>query len=113
MRAKYLTVESINPGERGGRRRGGREVRGGEGNVEVGGAVTRGSIVTEENSDLRRVAGTKVQRPISRYSFIFVKVMSSLDCDRGSCYVLFLIFVAKRFNTAYYLVLNTGQLVRW
>ena len=40
------------------------------------------------------------------YFFIFVKVIES---DLGSCYVSFLILLAKRFNNAYYLLLDTGK----
>jgi hypothetical protein len=54
-----------------------------------------------------------VQGPVTAYFFIFVKVISLLSGDLRSYFESFLIFVAKRFNTAYDLLLVTGQLVRW
>lgn len=43
------------------------------------------------------------------YFFIFVKVIGKPTNDQRSCFVFFLIFVAKRFNTAYYLLLDAGD----
>jgi len=40
------------------------------------------------------------------YFFIFVKVIEN---DQGSYYDSFLILLAKRFNSAYYLLLDTGK----
>lgn len=58
-------------------------------------------------------ARTKVQGPVTIYFFIFVKVMGVVSNDLRSYFESFLIFLAKRFNTAYDLLLITGQLVRW
>ena len=52
-------------------------------------------------------------RPGTTYFFIFVKVMRALSNDLRSYFESFLIFLAKRFNTAYDLLLITGRLVQW
>ena len=44
------------------------------------------------------------------YSLIFVKVIGS---NRGWYYDFFLILLANRFNSAYYLLLDAGRVVRW
>ena len=54
-----------------------------------------------------------MQGPITTYFFIFFKVMGILSNDLRSHFESFLIFLAKRFNTAYDLLLVTGRLVRW
>ena len=46
-----------------------------------------------------------MQGPVTTYFFIFVKVMGALSNDLRSYFESFLIFVAKRFNTAYDLLL--------
>ena len=43
------------------------------------------------------------------YFFIFVKVIKIVKNDLRSTYDFLLISLAKRFNTAYDLLLNTGQ----
>lgn len=50
---------------------------------------------------------------VTDFFFIFVKVIGLTLIDPGSYYDSFLISLAKRFNTAYDLLLNTGSLVRW
>jgi hypothetical protein len=48
----------------------------------------------------------KFHRRLPGYFFIFVKVIEN---DQGSYYDSFLILLAKRFNSAYYLLLDTGK----
>lgn len=113
VRVKYLTVESTNPGDRRTRGRGGNDVLNGGGDVEIGGMATRKSIVAEGMAISNLEPGTKVQRPVTSYFFIFVKVIQIVSNDLRSYFECFLIYVAKRFNTAYDLLLDTGRLVRW
>jgi hypothetical protein len=114
VRLKYLTVESTSPGDRRRIRKcGGGVVFNGGGEVEMGGVATRMLIVAEAFAIAAAAPITKVQGPVTMYFFIFVKVMGVLSNDLRSCFESFLIFLAKRFNTAYDLLLVTGQLVRW
>ena len=70
-------------------------------------------IVAEGIAIAAEATITKGQGPVTTYFFIFVKVMAVLSNDLRSYFESFLIFLAKRFNTAYDLLLVTGQLVRW
>lgn len=51
----------------------------------------------------------KFQRMLPTNFFIFVKVIAACPDDHWSYYDSFLIYVAKRFNTAYYLLRNAGR----
>ena len=54
-------------------------------------------------------AGTEVAGVVTGYSFILVKVIVEGAKIRRWTYELLQILVANRFNSAYYLVLNTGN----
>jgi hypothetical protein len=109
---RYLSVETKKLGERNlGRkdREVGRSFRVGGEVGEVGMEIE--FIVSERGKRLEM--RTKVIGLVLGYSFILVKVIGRAGGRANGYYDLFQILVANRFNSAYYLVLNTGNWSEW
>jgi hypothetical protein len=67
---------------------------------------------------IHRIRGARLDRKCDKpkrwkwlpgYFFIFVKVIRDRQNDQWSYYDFFLILLANRFNSAYYLLLDTGN----
>ena len=77
------------------------------GSVGLGGWATgEKQILPEPGGQSAREGERKFSGRLPSYFLILVKVIRN---DQRSYFDLLLIFLAKRFNTAYYLLLNTGD----
>ncbi len=110
VRIRYLTVDRIRLGE-GLRcnRAAGLGAAGGAGADRVGvGGVTTGISKSYQRTGAKLRLGQNVGFTAG-YRAISLSMLKLPSHDHGSRFDSLLILLAKRFNTAYYLLLNTGE----